>query len=70
MMTFSDILTALGSTVKHDYGGTDQMMQFLGNEAVRYIACCVRNGYTADNLLFRPVIETDEVMTLMGKRYD
>ena len=46
------------------------MMQFLGNEAVRYIACCVRNGYTADNLLFRPVIETDEVMTLMGKRYD
>lgn len=65
-----ELQTALGSTVKHDYGGTDQMMQFLASEAVRYIACCVRNGYTADNLLFRPVIETDEVMTLMGKRYD
>lgn len=68
--TTYELQTALGSTVKRDYGGTDQMMQFLASDAVRYIACCVRNGYTADNLLFRPVIETDEVMTLMGKRYD
>ena len=67
--TTYELQTALGSEVRHDYGGTDDVMQFIATEAVRYLACCVRSGYQADNLLFRPNIETDEVMNAMGKQY-
>lgn len=42
-----------GGTTYHDYGNGE----FIPFDYVyRYFVCCVRNGYTANNLIFRPMI--------------
>ena len=42
-----------GGTTYHDYGDG----KFIPFDYVyRYFVCCVRNGYTANNLIFRPMI--------------
>lgn len=42
-----------GGTTYHDYGDGE----FIPFDYVyRYFVCCVRNGYTANNLIFRPMI--------------
>lgn len=53
-----ELQIAEGSTVKHDYGDG------LNNPAgytYRYLTLCVRSGYVADNLVFRPFVYTDAV---------
>lgn len=42
-----------GGTTYHDYGNGEFIPY---NYVYRYFVCCVRNGYTANNLIFRPMI--------------
>lgn len=42
-----------GGTTYHDYGN-GEYIPF--DYVYRYFVCCVRNGYTANNLIFRPMI--------------
>ena len=47
-----ELQAAIGSTVYHDYGsGTE-----IPVGTIRYITCCVRNGCTVSNLVFRPML--------------
>ena len=42
-----------GGTTYHDYGDGESIPD---DYVYRYFVCCVRNGYTANNLIFRPMI--------------
>lgn len=47
-----ELQAAIGSTVYHDYGsGTE-----IPAGEIRYITCCVRNGCTVSDLVFRPML--------------
>lgn len=44
---------AIGSTVYHDYG--DGKTARIPSGTIRYVTCCVRNGQTVSDLVFRPM---------------
>lgn len=51
--TYEIQVAMVGGTTYHDYGDGE----FIPFDYVyRYFVCCVRNGYTANNLVFRPMI--------------
>lgn len=51
--TYEIQVAMAGGTTYHDYGDGE----FIPFDYVyRYFVCCVRNGYTANNLVFRPMI--------------
>jgi len=50
--TAHEIQAAIGLTVYHDYGETVQVPA----GTIRYITCCVRNGNTVSDLVFRPML--------------
>lgn len=57
--TTYEMQTALGSTALHDYGNGDGVLMGAGAQ-YRYVALCVRNGYTANYLTFKPMIVDEE----------
>lgn len=57
--TTYEMQTALGSTALHDYGDGDGVLMGAGAQ-YRYVALCVRNGYTANYLTFKPMIVDEE----------
>ena len=51
--TYEIQVAQTGGTIYHDYGdGEDIPYDYV----YRYFVCCVRSGYNADNLVFRPMI--------------
>lgn len=53
-----EVQIAEGSTIKHDYG--DGLSNPSGY-TYRYFVLCVRSGYVANNLVFKPFVYTDAV---------
>lgn len=51
--TFEIQVAQTGGTTYHDYGDGAEIPS---DYVYRYFVCCVRNGYTANNLIFRPMI--------------
>ena len=47
-----EIQVAIGSTVYHDYGDKSDVPA----GTIRYVTCCVRNGKTVSNLVFKPML--------------
>ena len=51
--TYEMQTVTVGGAIRHDYGsGAEQ----VGGYSYRYVALTVRNGYTADNLVFKPMV--------------
>lgn len=53
-----ELQIAEGGTVKHDYGDG---LQNAAGYTYRYLTLCVRSGYVADNLVFKPYVYSDSV---------
>lgn len=51
--TYEIQVAQTGGTTYHDYGDGEYIPY---DYVYRYFVCCVRNGYTANNLIFRPMI--------------
>lgn len=51
--TYEIQVAQTGGTTYHDYGDGESIPY---DYVYRYFVCCVRNGYNADNLIFRPMI--------------
>lgn len=51
--TYEIQVAQTGGTTYHDYGD-GELIPF--DYVYRYFVCCVRSGYTANNLIFRPMI--------------
>lgn len=47
-----ELQAAIGSTVYHDYGSGAE----IPAGEIRYVTCCVRNGNTVSDLVFRPML--------------
>lgn len=51
--TYEIQVSQTGGTTYHDYGDGEIIPH---DYVYRYFVCCVRSGYTANNLIFRPMI--------------
>lgn len=51
--TYEIQVAMTGGTTYHDYGGGESIPF---DYVYRYFVCCVRSGYNANNLIFRPMI--------------